>query len=40
MTHRQARPTGIGFVDATKIQVCHQLRIPRQMAVLSEEKKL
>lgn len=29
MTHRQAKPTGIAFVDATKIQVCHQLRIPR-----------
>lgn len=29
MNHRKAKPTGIAFVDATKIQVCHQLRIPR-----------
>ncbi|WP_104399763.1 IS982 family transposase [Vibrio penaeicida] len=29
LTHRQAKPTGIAFVDSTKIQVCHNLRIPR-----------
>jgi hypothetical protein len=29
LTHRQAKPTGIAFVDSTKLQVCHNLRIPR-----------
>ena len=25
LTHRQAKPTGIAFVDSTKLQVCHNL---------------
>ncbi|PCS22515.1 Mobile element protein [Candidatus Enterovibrio escicola] len=29
LTYRQARPTGITFVDSSKIQVCHNLRILR-----------
>ena len=29
LTHRHAKPTGIAFVDSTKLQVCHNLRIPR-----------
>lgn len=29
LTHRYAKPTGIAFVDATKIAVCHNIRIPR-----------
>lgn len=28
LTHRQAQPTGIAFIDSTKLQVCHNLRIP------------
>nr|WP_223823886.1 transposase [Candidatus Enterovibrio escacola] len=27
LTHRQARSTGIAFVDSSKLQVCHNLRI-------------
>lgn len=29
LTQRKAKPTGIAFVDSTKLQVCHNLRIPR-----------
>ncbi|PCS22231.1 Mobile element protein [Candidatus Enterovibrio escicola] len=29
LTDRQARPTGIAFVDSSKLQVCHNLRILR-----------
>ena len=29
MTQRYGKPTGIAFVDATKIAVCHNIRIPR-----------
>ncbi|PCS21889.1 Mobile element protein [Candidatus Enterovibrio escicola] len=29
LTHRQARPTGIVFVDSSKLQVCYNLRILR-----------
>ncbi len=29
LTHRQVRPTGIAFVDSSKLQVCHNLRILR-----------
>ncbi len=29
LTLRQARPTGIAFVDSSKLQVCHNLRILR-----------
>ncbi len=27
LTHRQARQIGIAFVDSSKLQVCHNLRI-------------
>ncbi|PCS22720.1 Mobile element protein [Candidatus Enterovibrio escicola] len=29
LTHRQARPTGIAFVDLSKLQLCHNLHILR-----------
>ncbi|PCS22470.1 Mobile element protein [Candidatus Enterovibrio escicola] len=29
LTHRQARPIGIAFVDSSKLQVCYNLRILR-----------
>ncbi|WP_369073729.1 hypothetical protein [Candidatus Enterovibrio escicola] len=29
LTNRQARSTGIAFVDSSKLQVCHNLRILR-----------
>uniref|UniRef100_UPI000BE40550 transposase n=1 Tax=Candidatus Enterovibrio escicola TaxID=1927127 RepID=UPI000BE40550 len=29
LTHRQARPTGIAFVDSSKLQVCYNRRILR-----------
>ncbi len=29
LTHRYGKPTGIAFVDSTKIAVCHNIRIPR-----------
>ncbi|PCS23819.1 Mobile element protein [Candidatus Enterovibrio escicola] len=29
LTHRQAKPTEITFVDSSKLQVCHNLRILR-----------
>ncbi|QCJ69668.1 IS982 family transposase [Providencia heimbachae] len=29
LTHQKAKPTGIAFIDSTKLQVCHNLRIPR-----------
>lgn len=29
LTHRYGKPTGIAFIDATKLQVCHNIRIPR-----------
>ncbi len=28
-THCKGKPTGIAFVDATSIKVCHNIRIPR-----------
>nr|WP_263363550.1 transposase [Candidatus Enterovibrio escacola] len=27
LTPRQAKPTGIAFIDSSKLQVCHNLRI-------------
>ncbi|PCS23927.1 Mobile element protein [Candidatus Enterovibrio escicola] len=29
LTHHQARPIEIAFVDSSKLQVCHNLRILR-----------
>nr|WP_223866498.1 transposase [Candidatus Enterovibrio escacola] len=29
LTHLQAKPTGIAFVDSSKLQICHNLRILR-----------
>ena len=29
LSHRYGKPTGIAFIDATKLQVCHNIRIPR-----------
>ncbi|PCS22030.1 Mobile element protein [Candidatus Enterovibrio escicola] len=29
LTHHQEKPTGIAFVDSSKLQVCHNLRILR-----------
>jgi hypothetical protein len=29
LPHRYGKPTGIAFVDSTKIAVCHNIRIPR-----------
>jgi len=29
LTQRKAKPTGIAFIDSSKIAVCHNLRIPR-----------
>jgi len=29
LTQRYGKPTGIAFIDATKLQVCHNIRIPR-----------
>ncbi|MHC3064586.1 IS982 family transposase, partial [Klebsiella pneumoniae] len=29
MTQRYGKPTGIAFVDSTKLAVCHNIRIPR-----------
>uniref|UniRef100_UPI0037431487 transposase n=1 Tax=Candidatus Enterovibrio escicola TaxID=1927127 RepID=UPI0037431487 len=29
LTHRQAKPIGIAFVDSSKLQVCHNLYILR-----------
>ncbi len=39
LTHRYDKPTGIAFVDATKIQVCHNLRIPRHKVFKGEAKR-
>lgn len=29
LTQRYGKPTGIAFIDSTKLQVCHNIRIPR-----------
>jgi hypothetical protein len=29
LTQRYGKPSGIAFIDATKLQVCHNIRIPR-----------
>ncbi|PCS21360.1 Mobile element protein [Candidatus Enterovibrio escicola] len=29
LTHNQTKPSGIAFVDSTKLQIYHNLRIPR-----------
>ena len=29
LTQRYGKPTGIAYIDATKLQVCHNIRIPR-----------
>ena len=29
LTQRKSKPTGIAFIDSSKIAVCHNLRIPR-----------
>ena len=36
LAHRYDKPSGIAFVDATKIQVCHNLRIPRHKVFKGE----
>ncbi len=39
LTHRQARPTGIAFVDSSKLQVCHNLRIFKHHVLKGTEKR-
>nr|WP_150138027.1 transposase [Candidatus Enterovibrio escacola] len=39
LTHRQARPIGIAFVDSSKLQVCHNLRIFRHPVLKGTEKR-
>ncbi|PCS22940.1 Mobile element protein [Candidatus Enterovibrio escicola] len=38
-THRQVRSTGIPFVDSSKIQVCHNLRILRHQVFKGTAKR-
>ncbi len=38
-THRKARPTGIAFVDLSKLQVYHNLRILRHQVFKGTEKR-
>ncbi|WP_339379096.1 transposase [Candidatus Enterovibrio escicola] len=38
LTHRQARPIGIAFVDSSKLQVCHNLSILRHQVFKGTEK--
>nr|WP_150137885.1 transposase [Candidatus Enterovibrio escacola] len=39
LTHYQARPTGIAFVDSSKLQVYHNLRILRYQVFKGTEKR-
>ncbi|PCS24131.1 Mobile element protein [Candidatus Enterovibrio escicola] len=39
LTHRQARLTGIAFVDSSKLQVCHNLRILRHQVFKGTAKR-
>ena len=39
LAHRFAKPTGIAFIDATKIQVFHNLRIPRHKVFQDEAER-
>uniref|UniRef100_UPI0012382060 IS982 family transposase n=2 Tax=Candidatus Enterovibrio escicola TaxID=1927127 RepID=UPI0012382060 len=38
LTHRQARPIGMAFVDSSKLQVCHNLRILKHQIFKDTEK--
>ncbi|PCS23125.1 Mobile element protein [Candidatus Enterovibrio escicola] len=39
LTHREARPTGIAFVDSSKLQVCHNLLILRHQVFKGTAKR-
>nr|WP_158523692.1 transposase [Candidatus Enterovibrio escacola] len=39
LTHSQARPTGISFVDSSTLQVCHNLRIFRHQVFKGTAKR-
>nr|WP_150137808.1 transposase [Candidatus Enterovibrio escacola] len=39
LTHRQARPIGIAFVDSSKLQVYHNLRILRHQVFKGTAKR-
>nr|WP_190320447.1 transposase [Candidatus Enterovibrio escacola] len=39
LPHNRARPTGISFVDSSKIQVCYNLRIIRHQVFKGTEKR-
>ncbi len=39
LTYRQARPTVISFVDSSKLQVCHNLRILRHQVFKGTAKR-
>nr|WP_199399603.1 transposase [Candidatus Enterovibrio escacola] len=39
LTHRQARPTWIAFVNSFKLQVCHNLRILRYQVFKGTSKR-
>ncbi|PCS21233.1 Mobile element protein [Candidatus Enterovibrio escicola] len=39
LTHRQARPIGISFVDSSKLQVCYNLRIFRHQVFKGTAKR-
>ncbi|PCS23596.1 Mobile element protein [Candidatus Enterovibrio escicola] len=39
LTHRQAKPTGISFVDSSKLQICHNLRILRHQVFKGTSKR-
>ncbi|WP_190319991.1 transposase [Candidatus Enterovibrio escicola] len=39
LTHREARPTRIAFVDSSKLQACYNLRILRHQVFKGAEKR-
>ncbi|PCS22217.1 Mobile element protein [Candidatus Enterovibrio escicola] len=39
LTHWEAKPIGIAFVDSSKLQVCHNLRILRHQVFKGTAKR-
>nr|WP_190320030.1 transposase [Candidatus Enterovibrio escacola] len=39
LTHRQTKPIGIDFVDLSKLQVCHNLRILKHQVLKGTTKR-